>query len=63
MCRGWQEQEGEKEQEQGPPRGREISQLEATFYMERPLGHYLFDIYLPAACIVFMSWINFCLSR
>ena len=45
------------------PRGREISQLRATFYMERPLGHYLFDIYLPAACIVFMSWINFCLSR
>ena len=39
------------------------SQLKVTFYMERPIGHFIFDLYLPAICIVFMSWINFWLSR
>ena len=43
--------------------GLDVSQLVATFYMERPIGHFIFDLYLPAICIVFMSWINFWLSR
>ena len=43
--------------------GLEVSQLRATFYMERPIGHFMFDLYLPAICIVFMSWINFWLTR
>ena len=45
------------------PRGQLASSLSATFYLARPLGHYMFDLYLPAACIVLMSWVNFCLSR
>jgi len=44
-------------------RGWSRSQLSFDFYMERPLGHYMFDLYLPAVCIVFMSWINFWLTR
>ena len=43
--------------------GLDVSQLVANFYMERPIGHFIFDLYLPAICIVFMSWINFWLSR
>lgn len=43
--------------------GKKYSQLQLDLYMMRPLGHYLFDLYLPAVCIVFMSWINFWLTR
>ena len=43
--------------------GLEVSQLEARFYMERPLGHSMIEIYIPSVCIVLMSWVNFWLSR
>jgi hypothetical protein len=40
-----------------------LHKLHEWFVLQRPLGHYMFDLYLPAICIVFMSWINFWLTR
>ena len=35
------------------------SALGVTFYLERELGHYILDYYIPSMLLVAMSWVAF----
>lgn len=43
--------------------GKNFTQLIVKLYLERPVGYFIWEVYMPASFIVFMSFTSFWLDR
>lgn len=43
--------------------GHNFTQLIVKLYLERPVGYFIWEVYMPASFIVFMSFTSFWLDR